>query len=86
MNRCRLLVYRFFELSHHDRVAIGLSLGLIGDVDEGSSDCDLYTRILDRASDRKQLSSLWSAVEGMHGDGMYDLNPFEETAGSRMDD
>lgn len=68
MNRSRILTYRFFDLSHVERIDIARELDLLRDDDEGVTDAELYKRIFRRAAESDVLSDLWSKVEEKHTD------------------
>lgn len=68
MNRSRILTYRFFDLSHIERIDIARELDLLRDEDEGVNDAELYKRIFRRAADSKVFEELWTKVEQRHPD------------------
>lgn len=68
MKRPRILTYRFFDLSHVERIDIARELNLLRDDDEGVTDAELYKRIFHRATESDVLSDLWSKVGEKHKD------------------
>ncbi|QDU53000.1 metallophosphoesterase [Gimesia panareensis] len=77
MDPARTLAYRFFGLSHTQRIEIAIRLKLLNDTDEGIEDHELYNRIFDRAKTGDVLSQLWDAIEHEYSDGKHDQNPFD---------
>ena len=77
LNSHRQLTYRFFELSHVQRIEVAQKLTLLRDEDEGLTDATLYQRIFKRAFDENLLPSLWDTVEQELGGQGKTENPFQ---------
>lgn len=67
VNPARRLTYRFMTLPYQVRIEVAQKLGLIENEDGDLKDVQRYEAYLRRAKERKQLGSLWEAVERAHG-------------------
>jgi GTPase-associated adaptor domain len=76
MDPGRRLVYRFFGLSHTQRVTMVRALGLLVPEDETAPEMETFRRCFQRARETGGLAALWDQVEASHPDGDPGRNPF----------
>ncbi len=77
-NPLRTLIYRFFDLSYIKRCKILSELNLISEDDEGAEHVDIIDKIIQKATQAKNLIDFWNRVNEEHNDGKYTDNPFNE--------
>jgi len=80
----RRLIYTFYSLPYHRRVALAQRLDLITDEDKNLPEEVLFPRLFRRAAERGILKDLWRLVEEQRG-GVPTDNPFEATENGRRD-
>lgn len=80
----RRLIYTFYSLPFHRRIALAQQLDLITDEDRNLSEEALFPRLFRRAADKGILKDLWRLVEEQRG-GVTTENPFEAPENGRRD-
>jgi predicted phosphodiesterase len=80
----RRLIYTFYSLPFHLRIALAQELELITDEDRNLSEEVLFPRLFRRAADRGMLKDLWRLVQEQRGELTTD-NPFDAPENGRRE-